>query len=409
MKAFAAAVVVGALAWSVTPAAAAPPVVRSLPWPPSVLPRTPPLAPATSGVLPVSPLLLGRLETRERIVVGIDKAGKPHSVRVLQRIVIKRLGDYVFAVPAPVRSVTPAPGTESVPGQRENQILWEGFSPGRRVLAAWADLRVGESAHSLPLRVRLETTVDGAKLAAGERRSGELRAALTITNATRVEAQSYTAEPELESLAVVADRIRAAIRRDVFAEGLNVGFFGGVKEVKQRVAAPLRVEGTLRFGSGTVTIPGARDGVVRFSARLDGLKRAELRVELHGRAVDAAPPRLELRARTADLDDPVEPPGGKSWTSALARHELGDPRRLLARTIALELNYARTRQYDMFLAAPDLSGPASSTYVFRSSAPTRATPAAAASGGEDHTVGWIALAVVLAAAVPAAAVMWAHS
>ena len=68
-------------------------------------------------------------------------------------------------------SVTPGPGTESQPGRRENQILWEGFSPGRRVLAAWADLRLEESVAGLPVEVSVEpgevtirnaTAVDGA-------------------------------------------------------------------------------------------------------------------------------------------------------------------------------------------------------------------------------------------------------
>jgi hypothetical protein len=408
MRAVGAAVAVAVMAWVATPAAAAPPRVRSLPWPPTVLPRTPPLAPATSGALPLSPLLARQIETRERIVVGLDDSGRPHSVRILQRILIKRLADYVFAVPAPVRSVTPGPGTESVPGQRENQILWEGFSPGHRVLAAWADLRVDESAPSLPARVKVETTVDGERLAPGERRSGALNATLTITNATVVDADSYDAEPEPVSLAQVTDRIRAAIRDDVFAEGVNVGLFGGMTPVKQRVAAPLRVQGTLSFGSGTVTIPGAPDGVVRFSQRLDGLKRTTLRIDLHGRATNAGAPKLELRVSTANAGDPVTPPGGKSWTSALRRHELGDPRRLLQRTIALELTYARKRQYDMFLASPDLQGPGSAVYVYRTAAAPRAT-AASGGGGTDHTIGWIALAVVIAAAVPSAAVIWAHS
>src|SRR6266498_5388345 len=60
---------------------------------------------------------------------------------------------------------------------------------------------------SLPVRVDVETTVDGTRLAAGERRSGKLKVILTITNATAVEAQSFEAEPEPVSLAQVVDRI----------------------------------------------------------------------------------------------------------------------------------------------------------------------------------------------------------
>src|SRR4029450_12739023 len=81
----------------------------------------------------------------------------------------------------------------------------------------------------------------------------------------------------------------------------------------------------------------------------------------------------------------------------------------LAGTIDLELSYARKRQYDQFLSATDATGHSSTTYVYR----TVPRPAAAAplesSGSSSDTMGWIALAVLLAAALPVAAVFWARS
>ena len=85
------------------------------------------------------------------------------------------------------------------------------------------------------------------------------------------------------------------------------------------------------------------------------------------------------------------------------------PRELLAQTIALELTYARKRQFDQFLSSPDVTGPSSATYVYRTAAPTPTAEPAATSGGEDNTVGWIVLGLALAAALPVAAVVWAHS
>ncbi len=392
-------------------AAWARPRVVPLPWPPTVLPATPPLAPPTSGVLPLNPRFAGAITNRERVVVGIDETGSPVSVRALQTIVIGQPGDYVFAVPAPVRSVTPGPGTRSPPGQRLNQILWEGFSPGRRVLAAWADLRVAESAGSLPLRIRVETDVDGNPLSPDEKRSGELRVAFTATNVTVAKARSFTANPDPLSLAQVLDGIREAVRQNVFAEGLSVGLRGPQRALRQRISAPLHVEGALKFAPGTAQIAGARNGTVRFSVLLDGLRTTELRLRLHGRALNAAPPKVELRVKTARIADLVPPPAGsKSWVSAKRRGKLGRPRRLLARTIALELTYARKRQYDMFLASPERSGPSSTTYVYRTAAAIPATalgPGSSSGGG--HTLAWIVLGLCLAAAVPAAAVIWAHS
>ncbi len=377
------------------PSAVAQQRVVSLPWPPTVLPTTPPLAPATSGVLPLNPLFLGRLATRERVVVGLESDGTPHSVRVLHRIVVTRPGNYVFTVPAPVRTVLPGPGTESPPGRRTNQILWQGFSPGERVLTAWADLRPAESAGSLPLRVRVRTEVDGIELGPGEKRSGDLRVTLIAENATAATAKSFTADPHPADLAVVLGRIRSAIRRDVSAEGLNIRLKGPPTPVEARIAAPLRLDGTLTFAPGTARIRGAPRGVVRVSGVLDE-RRTRFDLQLPGQALNASAPRLDLRVRTADIPDPVKPSQ--------------DPRTRLAGTIALELTYARRRQYDMFLANPDQTGPSSTTYEYRTAAAAKPPPATGTSGGDgDHTLGWIVLGLGLIAAVPVGAVIWAHS
>jgi hypothetical protein len=386
-----------ALVVAVAPqAAVAQPPVVSLPWPPLVLPKTPPLAPATAGVPPLAPRFFGKLACRERVIVGLEGDGTPRSVRVLQTIVLNQLGDYVFAVPAPVRSVLPGPGTDSSPGRRENQILWQGFSPGHRVLAAWAELRPAESVGSLPLRVRVTTEVAGSPLGPGEKRSGDLQVTLTAENATTAQAKSFTAEPDPAELAVVLGRIRSAIRRDVFAEGLNVRLRSSMTPVEARVAVPLKIDGTLTFAPGTVELRGARGGVVPISGLLDGLRHSRLRVVLRGRATNASAPRLELRVRTADIADSVK--------------ESQDARTRLAGTIALELAYAHKRQYDMFLASPDQAGPTSTTYVYRTSAAPRPATSAAGSGGEGgHALGWIVLGLALVAGVPTAAVIWAHS
>ena len=341
-------------------ASAAPPA--SLPWPPEVLPRTPPLAPKTSGALPLPPRFFRGLDNRERVVVGIDEEGKPHSIRVLQTIVLKRLGDYVLTVPAPVQSVTPGPGTESQPGRRENQILWEGFSPGRRVLAAWADLQLAESVSALPVEVKVEPGV------------------VTIRNATGVTVPSFRAEPDPASLVLVSRRVRSAIRRGVFPEGLNVGLRGSKTPEELRVAAPLRVTGSVRVGEASFP----------FAGRLDGVRRSELRVP-----VPPGTPEVELRARPDDIELP---------------RPARSPRALLAQTIALELTYARKRQFDQFLSSPDGTGPSSATYVYRTTAPPSTTTEAVTPGGEgDNSVGWIVLALGLAAGLPAAVVIWAHS
>ena len=319
-----------------------------------------------AGPLPIQPRFFRRVSNRERVVVGLDDDGTPNSIRVQQTLVLRRLGDYIFAIAAPVRTVVPGPGTESPPGQRTNQILWQGFSPGTRRLSALADLRVEESAPLLPVKVRVE--------------GRGVRSAIVIENVTGVTARSYTADAEPVGLGQVLGRIRNAIRRNVSAEGLNVEVRGAQKAVAVRVAAPLLVSGTVSSGNR----------VQEFRAVLDGVHRTELRVPAPG-----PDPRIAMRVRTAEVRDRVRP------TQSV--------RDQLARTIDLELTYARRRQYDQFLAAADPSGHSSTTYVCRTAARPAAPAPLESSGSGGNTMGWVALAVLLAAGLPLAAVLWARS
>jgi hypothetical protein len=396
------------------PAASAQGRFVDLPRTDSALPLTPPVppTPGASG-LPLTPsLFVGGLRTRELVDVGLDDTGTPTAVRVLQRIFVRPSGDYVFSLPAPVLSVRPGPGTQSTPGQRENEVLWQGFSPGRRVLVAWVELRPVESARVLPIRARVETRVDGAALEAGERRSGELDVSLTVENVTGASARAFSAEAEPLSVAQALDELRNAVRRDLAGEGVFVRVLGPVQAVRKPIAAPLRVEGTLTFAPGTARLEGAPDGVVPVSGALDGVRRTKLRLALSGRATGASPPKLRLRVTSQSLARRFTPPGGGTWVEAFRRGGLGrDGRALLDRAIALELTYARQRQYDMYLASPDPTGPSSASYVYRTVAAPRAEPGRpSAGGGDGNDVLWLVLAGIgLLVAVPAAAVVWAHS
>ena len=127
-----------------------------------------------------------------------------------------------------------------------------------------------------------------------------------------------------------------------------------------------------------------------FSGLLDGLWKSELRVPIPN-----GDPKIEMRVRTADMELP--PPARNS-------------RALLAQTIKLELTYARKRQFDQFLASPDRTRPGSATYVYRTTAPRpQAAEATLPAGDEDQTAGWIVLGLLVAAALPTAAVDWARS
>ena len=103
---------------------------------------------------------------------------------------------------------------------------------------------------SLPLRVSVTSEVAGSPLAGGEKRSGDLRVTLTVENATVATAKSFTADPDPVDLGIVLGRIRSAIERNVYAEGLNIRIRSAMTPTEVRVAAPLRVDGTLTFARG---------------------------------------------------------------------------------------------------------------------------------------------------------------
>ena len=313
-------------------------------------------------MLPLQPRFVRRVSNKERVLVGLDADGTPNSVTVVQTSRLNRLGDYVFAIPAPVVSVLPGPGTESQPGQRTNEILWQGFSPGQRVLSARAELRVEESAPYLPVKVRFEP--------------GDGRTTAIIENQTGVEVPSYTGDVEPTSLAQVLARIRTAIDRNLFAEGLNVELRGRKTPVDVEIAAPLRVAGTV--------------GATRFTALLDGVRKRTVRVTVPGDE-----PRVAFTVQTAPVPDDLT---GKQAASAR-----------LAGTIELELTYARTRQFDQFLSGPDPTGHSATTYAYKTVARPISVAPVEESGSESHALGWVALGLLLAAGLPLAAVLWARS
>ncbi len=52
------------------------------------------------------------VESHERIDVGVDEHGSVVSVEVTQRLVLHQTADYRITIPAPVRDVEPATGTQ---------------------------------------------------------------------------------------------------------------------------------------------------------------------------------------------------------------------------------------------------------------------------------------------------------
>jgi hypothetical protein len=379
--------VAAALCAAATSAAAPPSQDVVLPGPVPYPTPNPPLAGKTAITGGFTRYVF-HIGNNERVFVGVDETGSPTSVRVRQRLDVGGRGDYQFAISAPIEDVLRGPGSDSEPGLRADQVLWAGFSPGRKVLAADVTLRPGEAAQYLPVRLGLEHTGDGVTL--------------TVTNATVTPELEYAGTTRSRQIASLLDRTRRTARA---GERLIAGyatFYGQVRQRarKAQIEAPLRLEGELRAGSGKP---------VRFSGMLGDGEPLALQVHARGEGT----PHVKLTATPVPVERLLRPPGGApTWTAASRRRALPGPF-LLTRLLQSRMRLVRADQYQSFLANPDADGRSRSVYVYET-AKTPRQQVAAAPSGDDEGGGGGPLVILLAiggaiVAAGAGLVAWAHS
>jgi len=333
----------------------------------------------------------------QRIRAGVDASGRVVSVRALQRLHLTGTGDYLIVVSAPVLDVRPGPGSESEPGQRRGQILWSGFASKRRLLAADATLRPAAASRFLPLRLEA-------------RRDGD-RYVLTMTNVTRTSEVAFGGTGKPAELAALLDRTRrdSLAHRRLRPAYVTIQGLVTRRTQKASIAAPLRVEGELRFPAavkGTINTRRPEGRIVRFGFVLGDEQPLTQRIEV----TDGGDPRLRLEARPDIVVRGLTPPGGApSWVAAAKRRRL-DPRALLARLIDTRMELVRGDQFQAFLANPDPLGSDRTVYVYATSAALARATASSSAGSAGNGALMALLAVggaVLAAG--AALVAWAHS
>jgi hypothetical protein len=309
-------------------------------------------------------------------------------VRVRQRLDVGGRGDYQFAVSGPIEDVLRGPGSDSEPGLRADQVLWAGFSPGRKVLAADVTLRPGEAAQYLPVRLGLERTGDGATL--------------TVTNATVTPQLEYAGKTRPRQIASLLDRTRRTARAGERLVAGYATFYGRVRQRAQKaqIEAPLRVEGELRVGSGKP---------VRFTRMLGDGEPLALQVHARGEGT----PHVKLTATPVPVERLLRPAGGApTWTAALKRRSLPGPF-LLKRLLQTRMRLVRADQFQSFLANPDADGRSRSVYAYETAKVPRPQVAAALSGDEDSgSSGPLVILLAIGGAIVAAGaglVAWAHS
>jgi hypothetical protein len=365
---------------------------------PGPTPYPTPSPPLVTGGAPPWATLTFKIHssTDQRVRSGVDDHGRVVSVRALERLQLTGTGDYLIVVSAPVLDVRMAPGSQSEPGQRRGQILWSGFSSKRRLLASDAKLRPGPVRPYLPLRLQAQ-------------REGD-RYELVVSNATTTPEVAFQGSGVPKELAALLDRTRrdSLAHRPLRPAYVTINGAISQRPSKARIAAPLRVEGTLHFPSAPSTAKGATlDGrTVRFSFVLGDGQPLTRRIEVSG----GGEPKLRLEARPDAVVRGLTPPGGAgTWSAAVGRNPLPADA-LLERLIETRMQLVRSDQFQGFLSNPDQLGKDRTVYVYETAAVPRAVSASTSSssgGGGALTVLLAVGGAVLAAG--AALVTWAHS
>jgi hypothetical protein len=315
----------------------------------------------------------GEVRNRELVEVGLARDGSPTGVVVTQRLVLSRPGDFSFTVPAPATDVVPAPGSQAEPGLRRLGIVWQGFSSGRRVLAARVTLAPGAAAAGLPLRISV-------------RRAGD-RVIVVLADAATRTVLLATGTTSQAALGGVVARLRAALKSSpdrVTTAGVFALIGTPTGQVRALVAAPLRVRGAL-------TVPGRRP--VPVSAELGHGHPLTQTIALPGRSLPTLALRVELLDPLELLPTPQQLAGARDRVSSL-QHALG----------AMALSW----QYRHFLASPDPLGPTRTAYVYRTLAQTPVATALPGGSSDDDTIAIVLAATLGAAALVGAVILWAH-
>jgi hypothetical protein len=369
----------------------------------------------------------GPVDDQEVITVGLDTSGAPDSVQVDQRLTLMGLGDFEIRVPGPAIDVRALPGSAERPGLRKGAVLWQGFSPGTKVLAATMHLFPELEAPRLPLRFSLSMTVGGAPLQPGVPMSGPLRLSLTIDNATAIPVGVREGAADTEEVARALDAVWAALRGGHSIEPGTSGIpaklhaTGPVSIRSELIESPFRFSGTLTFPPGAVRGLRVRGGAVRrdpmgshvrLSGLLGGGGPLSKTLLFTGQAQGLTLPDLHVRVEpTLPSASLARPPSPGGWQRSVHADPTSfDGTRLLGRLMDVLWRAALVEQYRQYLGNPVPTGPSSATYLFKL-APLPPNPAAAAAPGARSVsaVGLIGISLAGLALLLGAAVAWSRS
>lgn len=366
----------------------------------------------------------GRVADTEIVHVDLDTDGAVAAIQVTQRLTLSGLGDFSFRIPGPVANLEPLPEAQSAPGLRRGSVIWQGFSPGERVLGARMDLYPEVEAAHLPLRIELSLTVGGAPARPETLARGPFELRIRIENTTPIATRVTEADADpgaaAETLDAIAARLREGERPVPGRRGIprRIPASGEAGTRTVEVEAPFEVRGDVDFPPGTITglaveggrVKGAGSGVA-FGRRLGGGRALATEVRVTGTVRDLSLPGLVITAWPAPpAASTVAPPdGAATWIGAVRAGVAPGGRAMLARAMDALWHTARLRVFDAYLGSPDPRGPASTTYSFALNPPR---PPVVVATPVPRTLGGFGIALAAAAGLAllfAVGLLWAHA
>src|SRR3954447_23860691 len=353
----------------------------------------------------------GPVTNTEQLTVGVGPTGAPAVVSDLQQLVITTAGNYIIRELGPARR---AEGLgDTVPPVLElGQVVWQGFSPGRRVLQARLTLDPGIESHRLPMSVQLRfTDRDGHRraLAPGGRVPGDGTVTVTLTNTTASPRLVGVGLGATGPLASSLDRLYDAARAPKAAvppyagSGLPTTVPGAHQGDEQlNVTAPLRVTGSIGVAETGAAVRGAGATPSATGADIAGTLDGSTSWDIDLRSGQ----HLKLDLDVRPWLDPrlLVPPTGSSWRPWAATDRPAAERQSATTTLAeAAASAARAAEYSPYLQA-DTPGTDLSSFRYVV-APRTATPRAAAAI-EAKPGAITAAALALVAISGNAALLW---
>ena len=353
----------------------------------------------------------GPVTNTEQLTVAVGPSGAPAAVTDLQQLVITAAGNYIIRELGPARRAVGL-GDTVPPVLELGQVVWQGFSPGRRTLQAQLTLDPGIEAHRLPMSVQLVFTDRSGHrhaLQPGGVVPADGTVTVTLTNATASPRRVGLGVGQTRPLAASLDRLYAAARAPQPAVPPYAG--GGLPttlpgahlgDEQINVSSPLRVTGSIGVvGTGAVVRgPGSTPTATGadIAGTLDGSSSWDVEVR--------SGQQLHLDLDVRPWLDPrlLVPPAGGSWRAWAATSPKAADRQS-ATTVLAEgaASAARAAEYSPYLQADT---PGSDLSSFRYVVAARAATPRAVRAIQAKPGAITAAALALVAISGNAALLW---